>query len=170
MLPETATTCACAPPYSRSIYILGALANRGMESDRIHQALRALARSDLEMVRFQAYAAIANIGTDDTVRDLVDAFHHDPSSTVRIDAGGCGLAHCGMLTRAQRMLAVPGLIEMAEDKTLSASDLSYAYRALREITDEALPDNAPLWHQWYALHGAETTEKFRKFEDGRRLY
>jgi hypothetical protein len=73
-----------------------------------------------------------------------------------------------MLTRAQRMLAVPGLIEMAEDKALSASDLSYAYRALREITDETLPDNAPRWRQWFAAHGAETTERFRKFEDGRK--
>ena len=40
------------------------------------------------------------------------AFHHDPSCQVRIDGGGCGLAHCGMLTRAQRMLAIPGLLEM----------------------------------------------------------
>ena len=68
-------------------------------------------------MRYQAYAAIANIGTDETVQDLVDAFHHDPSSTVRIDGGGCGLAHCGMLTRAQRMQAVPGLMEMVEDQS-----------------------------------------------------
>jgi hypothetical protein len=27
--------------------------------------------------------AIAYIGTDDTVQDLVDAFHHDPSSNAR---------------------------------------------------------------------------------------
>jgi hypothetical protein len=44
----------------------------------------------------------------------------------------------------------------------------YAYRALREITDETLPDRAPLWRQWYAARGAETTEKFRRFEDGRK--
>jgi hypothetical protein len=68
------------------------------------------------------------------------------------------------------MLAIPGLLDMAEDKALAASDVSYAYRALREITDEALSDNAPLWRQWYAAHGAETTEKFRRFEDGRTLY
>jgi hypothetical protein len=151
----------------QDIYILGCLANRGIETDRIHDELRRLTHSDQEVVRLQAYAAIANIGTDDTVRDLVDAFHHDPSSTVRIDGGGCGLAHCGMLTRPQRMLAIPGLIAMVEDQALDARHVSYGYRALREITDERWPDNARLWREWYAAHGAETTEQFRRFEDGR---
>ena len=154
----------------REIYVLGILANRGVETDRIHNELRVLTRSDQYLVRYQAYAAIANIGTDETVRDLVDGFHHDPSSMVRINGGGCGLAHCGMLTRAQRMLAIPGLIEMVEDKALGAVDVSYGYRALREITDETLPDNARLWREWYAVHGAETTDKFRRFEDGGRLF
>jgi hypothetical protein len=97
----------------------------------------------------------------------VDAFHHDPSSVVRIDAGGCGLAHCGMLTRAQRMLAIPGLIEMVEDRALAPEHVSYGYRALREITDEVLPDNPRLWREWFTVHGAETAERFRKFDSGR---
>ena len=110
---------AIDPTQSRQeIYVLGILANRGIATTRVHDALRGLARSENELIRYQAYAAIANIGTDETVSDLVDAFHHDPSAMVRIDGGGCGLAHCGMLTRAQRMLAVPGLIEMAADNTV----------------------------------------------------
>ena len=152
----------------QAVYILGILANRGVETDRIHQELRRLAHSEDHRVRFQAYAAIANIGTDDTVRDLLDGFHHDPLFDVRIDGGGCGLAHCGMLTRAQRMLAIPGLIEMAEDHALDALDVTYAYRALREITDEAWPDNARVWREWYAAYGAETTDRFRRFEDARK--
>jgi hypothetical protein len=151
----------------RDIFILGDLANRGVDTERIHHELRVLTRSEHDLVRFQAYAAIAQIGTDETVQDLVDAFHHDPSSMVRIDGGGCGLAHCGMLTRAQRMLAVPGLIEMVEDPAVAAADVSYGYRALREITDEVLPDNPRPWRQWFAAHGAETTERFRRFEGGR---
>jgi len=86
---------------------------------------------------------------------------------VRIDAGGCGLAHCGMLTRAQRMLAVPGLIEMVEDRTLASRDIAYGYRALREITDQTWPDEAPLWREWFGAHGAETMARFRRFDDGR---
>jgi len=157
------------PPNRRQqIYILGDLANRGVDADRILGELRTFARSDDYMVRYQAYSAIAQIGTDETVNDLVRAFHHDPSPFVRINAGGCGLAHCGMLTRAQRMAAVPGLIEMAEDRALAATDIAYAYRALREITDEGLPDDARAWRAWYAAHGVETTEKFRKFDDARQ--
>jgi hypothetical protein len=145
-------------------YMLGVLGNRGVETDRIHTELRALALNDDHMVRYQAYAAISNLGTDASVADLVAAFHHDPSSFVQINGGGCGLAHCGMLTRAQRMMAIPGLLEMVEDKDLNDSIRTYAYRALREITDENLPDDPKKWREWYAAKGAETLEKFRKLE------
>jgi len=154
-----------SPTDARSeIYTLGLLGNRGVETDRIHNELRALAKSDEFMVRYQAYAAISNLGTDDSVADLVTAFHHDPSRYVQINGGGCGLAHCGMLTRAQRLTAVPGLLEMAEDNTLDSSIQAYAYRALREITDESIPDDAQQWRVWYATKGAETLERFRKLD------
>jgi hypothetical protein len=152
----------------QEIFILGDLANRGVETDRIHNELRVLTRSEHDLVRFQAYAAIAQIGTNETVADLVDAFHHDPSAMVRIDGGGCGLAHCGMLTRAQRMLAIPGLIEMVEDRTLTPRDITFGYRALREITDEAWPDNPRVWREWFGAHGTETTDRFRRFDDQNR--
>jgi hypothetical protein len=147
-------------------YMLGLLGNRGVETDRIHTELRALARADEDVVRYQAYAAIANLGTDESVADLVAAFHHDRSAMVQIDGGGCGLAHCGMLTRAQRMMAVPGLLEMVDDNALDSTIRTYAYRALREITDENLPDDASQWRDWYARKGAETLEKFRKLVEG----
>lgn len=147
------------------IWILGLLANRGVETERILGELRTWKRSSEEEVRFQAIAAIAYVGTDETVQDLLDAFHHDSSFNVRINGGGCGLAHCGMLTRAQRMQAVPGLIEMVEDTQLDRTTVSYGYRALREITDETLPDDARRWRDWYAAYGAETTEKFRRFAE-----
>jgi len=144
------------------IWYLGFLANRGVEPERIHSQLRVWTHSENEQVRLRAVSAIADIGTDDTVEDLVDAFHHDPSFQVRIDGAGCGLAHCGMLTRAQRMQAVPGLIEMVEDKKLDGETVKYGYRALREITDQKLGDDPALWREWYAAHGAETTERFRQ--------
>jgi hypothetical protein len=153
------------PKESRhQIWLLGILANRGVEAGRIHHELRTLMRSPDEHVRYQAVAAIAYIGTDETVSDLVHAFHHDPSRHVRINGGGCGLAHCGMLTRAQRMQAVPQLIDMVDDPQVDAETVAYGYRALREITDETLPDDARQWRTWYAAHGAEATERFRKFE------
>jgi hypothetical protein len=147
-----------------SIWYLGRLANRGVEVERIHSQLRAWTHSEEEPVRLRAVSAIGDIGTDNTVPELVEAFHHDPAFRVRIDAAGCGLAHCGMLTRAQRMQAVPGLIEMVEDKKLDAETVKYGYRALREITDQELGDEPGLWREWYAAHGAETTERFRQFQ------
>jgi len=147
-----------------TIWYLGFLANRGVETGRIHNELRGWAHTGTEEVRFRAVSAIGDIGTDDAVPDLVNAFHHDPSFHVRIDGGGCGLAHCGMLTRAQRMQAVPGLIEMLEDKKLDAETVKYGYRALREITDQTLGDEPILWRQWYAVHGVEMAEHFRQFE------
>jgi hypothetical protein len=147
-----------------SIWYLGRLANRGVEVDRIHSQLRVWTHSEEEPVRLRAVSAIGDIGTDDTIPELVEAFHHDPAFRVRIDAAGCGLAHCGMLTRAQRMQAVPGLIEMVEDKKLDAETAKYGYRALREITDQELGDEPGLWREWYAAHGAETTERFRQFQ------
>ena len=154
-----------SPKDARSeIYTLGLLANRGVDTERIHHELRALTHSEDDLVRYQAYAAIANIGTDGTVRDLVEGFHHDHSFAVRINGCGCGVAHCGMLTRAQRMLAIPGLIEMVEDKAVDRAVVVYGYRALREITDETLPDDARRWREWYAAHGAAATESFRKLD------
>jgi hypothetical protein len=150
----------------QQIWLLGLLANRGVETERIHNELRVLMHALDEGVRLRAIEAIAFIGTDATVEDLVEAFHHDPSFSVRIQGGGCGLAHCGMLTRAQRMQAVPGLIRMVEDKQLDPATLPYGFRALREITDEALPDDSRQWRDWYAAHGVEATEKFRKFSGG----
>jgi HEAT repeats len=147
-----------------SIWYLGRLANRGVEVDRIHAQLRVWSHSESEPVRLRAVSAIADIGTDDTVPELVEAFHHDPAFRVRIDAAGCGLAHCGMLTRAQRMQSVPGLIEMVEDKKLDAETVKYGYRALREITDQDVGDEPALWREWYAANGAETTERFRQFQ------
>jgi len=146
------------------IWYLGRLANRGVEVERIHNQLRVWAHSENEQVRLRAVSAIADIGTDDTVPDLVEAFHHDPSFHVRIDGAGCGLAHCGMLTRAQRMQAVPGLIEMVEDKKVDAETVKYGYRALREISDQKLGDDPALWREWYAAHGAATSERFRQFQ------
>ena len=156
---------AAGPKDARSeIYTLGLLGNRGVETERIHTELRSLTRSEEPIVRFQAYAAIANLGTDAAVTDLVFAFHHDADPATQINGGGCGLAHCGMLTRAQRMLAIPGLLEMVEDKGLDAGMRVYGYRALREITDENLTDDPRQWRDWFAAKGAETTEKFRKLD------
>ena len=98
------------------------------------------------------------------MEDLVEAFHHDPSSAVQINGGG--LAHCGMLTRAQRMLAIPGLLDMVDDAQVNPTLMSYAYRALREITDETFGDDSTMWRRWYAAQ-APKLWRFRTFDRAR---
>ena len=47
---------------------------------------------------------------------------------------------------------------------VSQANPGAGYRALREITDQELGDEPALWREWYAAHGAETTERFRQFQ------
>jgi len=147
------------------IFLLGALANRGVASEKIFGELKIWMHDPTSVdVRFWAVSAISSIGKDETVPELVWVFHYDPSDYVRVSAGGCGLAHCGMLTRAQRMQSIPGLIELVRDKKVDANTVKHGYRALREITDVNIGDDAAAWAEWFAVHGPATTEKFRRWQ------
>jgi hypothetical protein len=44
-----------------------------------------------------------------------------------------------MLTRAQRMKSVPGLIDLAQDDSLNTTARTWVYQALREITTNPYP-------------------------------
>src|SRR5436190_19389325 len=50
-------------------------------------------------------------------------------------------AKSGMLTREQRMKAMPGLLELTDDPSLNATTRLWVYQALREITNENLPND-----------------------------
>jgi len=86
---------------------------------------------------------------------------NDPSMDVR-ERGGCSLAKSGMLTREQRMKAVPGLIELAADTSVNDVTRSWAFQALREIANEPLGNDAPAWRNWFSAHGTERANQFRQ--------
>jgi hypothetical protein len=65
-----------------------------------------------------------------------------------------------MLTREQRMKAVPGLVELGDDPSLDATTRSWVYQALREITNVNLPNDPAAWRNWYSTHGAEKAHEF----------
>jgi HEAT repeat protein len=138
-------------------WVLGMLANRGVETARIHDLLREWAHDPDESTRFWAVEGMALIGTGDTIPDLLDALRNDPSHRVR-ERGGCGLAKSGMLTREQRVTAVPGLIDIAADPATDPVTRNWTYQALREITNEPLPRNPAVWRDWFAEHGNERAE------------
>ena len=146
-------------PYAA--WYLGMLANRGVDTDDIHDRLVAWSHDPDEQTRFWAVEGLAHIGTDNTIATFLDVFRSDPSDNVR-ERAGCSLAKSGMLTRAQRMQAVSGLIDLSADESLDTSTHSWVFQALREITDENLPNDTTQWRLWYTQHGSERLGQFQK--------
>jgi hypothetical protein len=142
---------------------LGMLANRGVAQDRIHELLATWIHDPNQQTRFWAVEGLAHIGTDETIKNLLDVFRNDPSLEVR-ERAGCSLAKSGMLTREQRMKAVPGLIELTDDASLDATTRSWIYQALREITNVNLPSDPATWRNWYATQGTATIRQLQQNE------
>jgi HEAT repeat protein len=142
-------------------WVLGMLASRGVESQRIHDKLREWMHDSDQQTRFWAVEGTALIGTDDIIPDLLDVLRNDSSPEVR-ERGGCSLAKSGMLTRVQRMKAVPGLIEIAADPSEDPTTHSWAFQALREITNEPIANDVNAWKNWYDTHGSERTQQFHQ--------
>jgi HEAT repeat protein len=143
-----------------NFYMLGMLANQGIQTDRIHAALKEWAHDKDEGTRFWAIEGLAFIGTEDTISDFLEILRKDPSLNVR-QRCGASLAKSGMLTREQRMKAVPGLLEIANDKSEDAATQGWAFEALREITAEQIGNDATAWQTWIAAHSSERTDQFR---------
>jgi hypothetical protein len=144
---------------------LGLLANRGIETDRVVQALSAhLRESDrgsdkafssestadnsAEDARRWAVEALAVVGTTPTIALLLEVMRDDPSPRVR-ERAACGLAESGMLSREQRMIAVPQLIQYSDDPALDAQTRAWAFQALGDITRQRLPNDSAAWRNWY---------------------
>ena len=142
---------------------LGMLASRGIDADEIHELLTQWAHDKNQQTRFWAVEGLAHIGTDNTIKDFLDVLRNDPSMEVR-ERAGCSLAKSGMLAREQRMLAVPGLLELTDDPSLNSTTRIWVYQALREITNENLPDDPAIWRNWYGSKGQERTREFKQGE------
>ena len=140
---------------------LGMLASRGVQSDRIHEWLATWLTDKDQKTRFWAVEGLAHLGTEDTIKNFLDVLRNDPSMEVR-ERAGCSMAKSGMLTREQRMKAVPGLLELTDDPSLNATTRSWVYQALREITDQNLPNDPATWRNWYSSQGSKLIERFRE--------
>src|SRR5579862_535495 len=116
-----------------ALWALGLLGNRGLESDRVVEALTAHlegpAKDADEDFRHWAVEGLALVGTDATIPPLLRAMHGDPSSLVR-ERAACSLAESGMLTHEQRMTAVPQLIDYTDDPSLDAQTHAWAFQSI----------------------------------------
>jgi len=151
-LIESAQKFPSNRPYAA--WELGMLANRGIQTERIHELLGEWIHDQNQQTRFWSVEGLAHLGTDGTIKNFLDVFRNDPSLDVR-ERAGCSMAKSGMMTREQRMKAVPGLIELSDDPSLDATTRNWIYQALREITNLNLANNPAVWRNWYAAHGAE---------------
>ena len=134
-----------------ALWMLGVLGNRGVETHRAFVTLMDHRHDPDEQTRYWAVEGLSMLGTDDTVRPLVEAFRSDPSPLVR-ERGGCGLAQSGMLTREQRLRAVPELLKMTDDMTLDDATRGWVFQALRDITGASIAADSAAWRSWWAQH------------------
>jgi len=144
---------------ARAAWLLGMLANRGVSTDQIVSQLEDWLHDPDEEVRTWSVEGLALVGTDRTIDDFLYVLKSDESAKVR-ERAACGIAKSGMLTRVQRMHAVPGLLDLADDRSLDDQTRKWVFQALREITEQDLPDGAGAWRDWYLEHGQEQTQKF----------
>jgi hypothetical protein len=135
-------------PRANALWDLGLLGNRGVERERVTDILLDSIHDPNENIRYWAVEGLAYLGTDEVIDPLLQIFHDDPSHTVR-ERAACGLAQSGMLTREQRLTAVPRLLDFAEDSSLDAQTKGWVFQALRDITGQSLPHDATSWRRWY---------------------
>jgi HEAT repeat protein len=104
-----------------------------------------------EMTRYWTVEGMALLGSDNTIRPLLDVFRSDPSAKVR-ERAACSLAQSGMLTKDQRMNAAPEIIAFLDDASVDATTRNWAYQALRDITGANVGSDPGAWRAWMADH------------------
>lgn len=138
-------------PAARSwgLWMLGALANRGVEPERASAVLVRYTHDPDERTRYWAVEGLGLLGKDEAIQPLLSVLRDDDSPEVR-ERAACGLAQSGMLTREQRMSAVPSLIEYAGDSSLDGATHTLVYHALRDITGADVDNDASAWRAYWA--------------------
>ncbi|MGC2801068.1 MAG: HEAT repeat domain-containing protein [Candidatus Acidiferrum sp.] len=134
-----------------TLWRLGSLGNRGIEPDRVLNSLLNYAHNPSEHTRYWAVEGLAMLGNDATIGPLLDLLAHDPSPKVR-ERAASSLGQSGLLTREERLAAVPHLLNLADDDSLNTTTRELVYGTLRVITGAELGNDANAWREWWANH------------------
>jgi hypothetical protein len=135
-----------------ALWMLGALGNRGVEPERIFTTLFDYMKDPSEETRHWAVEGMALLGSENTIRPLLDTLRSDPSMHVR-ERAACSLAQSGMLTKDLRMSAVPEMMQMAEDPSVDTTTRTWVYQALRDITGASVQNDPAAWRRWWDENG-----------------
>jgi HEAT repeat protein len=134
-----------------ALWRLGSLGNRGVEPERVLHSLLNYAHDRSEHTRYWAVEGLAMLGNDAAVAPLLELLTHDPSARVR-ERAASSLGQSGMLTREERLAAVPHLLNFADDDSLNTTTRELVYGTLRVITGAPLGNDANAWREWWAQH------------------
>ena len=138
-------------PRANALWDLALIGNRGVDQDRIGEILLASIHDPNVNIRYWAVEGLAYLATDAAIAPLLAIFHDDPSPMIR-ERAACGLAQSGMFSAAQRLTAVPRLLDFAQDGGLDPETRTWVFQALRDITGQRLPPDAAAWRKWYAAN------------------
>ncbi len=131
-----------------ALWVLGLLGSRGVETERVKDTLLPYLRDPDEQARFWAVEGLALVATDDLIEPLLVIFHDDPSPAVR-ERAACSLAQSGMFETAQRMRAVPVLLNWMDEPGLDGTTRDYVFHALRDITGVSHGTDPAAWRAWW---------------------
>src|SRR5271168_2242731 len=139
-----------------ALWRLGSLGNRGVEPEKVLSSLLNYANDANEHTRYWAVEGLAMLGNDATIDPLLDVLAHDRSAQVR-ERAASSLGQSGMLTREERLAAVPHLLNFADDDSLTTTTRELVYGTLRVITGVELGNDANAWRAWWASHDPART-------------
>jgi hypothetical protein len=147
-----------------AVYFLGMLAGRGVAYDKIHPVLLDYAKHNPDAgVRQWAVEGMRYLGTNEALDELWESFTQDASMKVR-ERAGCNISDCGNFTRLQRMRMVPKFLELLGNTNLDSQMQNWCFMALREITDQNLPNDPQAWRTWYGRQGAAKLAEFERLD------
>ena len=139
-----------------ALWRLGVLGNRGVEPSQVFGTLKLYAHSRNQEVRFWAVEGLAMLGNGPSLDALLDILAHDPAAQVRRRAAN-GLSKSGLFTAAQRLAAVPQLLNLLDEDSLDAATQNLVGATLEAVTGASFGKNAAAWRDWWAHH--DTREK-----------
>lgn len=139
-----------ADPNARpwALWMLGAIGNRGIEPENALATLRNYTHNPDERIRFWAVEGLGVLGSDGTIEPLLDVLRYDPSPKVK-ERAASSLAQSGMLTKGQRMKAVPTLLNYAQDPSFDLTSRLWVFQALSDITGEHHGNDPDAWRKWW---------------------
>jgi len=137
-----------------NLWVLGLLANRGVEREMIVRELAETVTDPEIETRHWSIEALGKIGATEVIPILTDVFRFEPELWLK-ERAACNLADTGMFTKEQRMLAVPELLTMADHPSIEPQAQGWVYQALREITGEPLENDATIWRNWAASNALQ---------------